>query len=89
MANFFEHLDPETADELERLSRLNYELRENRRALLSAYGADSDAALLQLIRDGAVAEHPVYEHFLAARILAETRETVRALIDERLKELKR
>lgn len=89
MANFFENLDPETADELEQLSRLNYELRENQRALLSAYGADSDAALLRLIQDGAIAEHPAYEHFLAARILAETRATVRALLDERLKELKR
>ena len=89
MANFFENLDPETADELEQLSRLNYELRENRRALLGAYDADGDAALLRLIEDGAVAEHPAYEHFLAARILAETRETVRALLDERLKEVNR
>mgnify|MGYP000568954540 CR=1 FL=1 len=89
MANFFENLDPETADELEQLSRLNYELRENRRALLGAHGADGDAALLRLIKDGAVAEHPAYEHFLAARILAETRETVRALLDERLKEVNR
>lgn len=89
MADFFENLDPQTADEIERLSRLNYELRENRQALLDLYGADSDIALLRLIQDGAIAEHPAYEHFLAARILAETRATVRALLDERLKELKR
>lgn len=89
MANFFENIDPATADDIEQLSRLSYELRENARAILGAYGADGDAALLDLILDGAVAEHPAYEHVLAARILAETRETVRTLLDERLKEINR
>lgn len=89
MANFFENIDPESADEIEQLSRLNYELRENARAVLGAYGVDSDAALLDRIRDGAVAEHPAYEHFLATRILTETREAVRTLLDERLKEINR
>lgn len=89
MANFFENLDPEAADELERLSRLAYELRENRRAILQPHGVDDAAALLRRIVDGTAAEHPAYEHFLAARILGETRETVRALLDERLKEMNR
>lgn len=89
MANFFENLEPETADEIDQLSRLLYELRENHRAILQSYGADSDAALLRQIQDGTAAEHPAYEHCLAARILAETRETVRALLGERLKEINR
>jgi hypothetical protein len=89
MSNFFENLEPETAAEVDQLSRLVYELRENRNTVLSPYGAEDEAALLQRIQDGAVAEHPAYEHYLAARILADTRETVRAVVAERLKEINR
>lgn len=88
MASFFENLDPDIATELELLSRLIYDLRENRIAVLEPYGAD-EAALLQNIQSGAVAEHPAYEHYLAARILAETRETARAVLAERLKDATR
>ncbi|MHB1216066.1 MAG: hypothetical protein ACYCY9_13885 [Thiobacillus sp.] len=85
MANFFENLDPDAAAEIEQLSRLAYELRENRFAVLKPYGAEDEAALLQQIQTGAVDEHPAYEHYLAARVLADTRETVRAMLGERLK----
>lgn len=89
MANFFENLAYDTAMELELLSKLIYELRENHHAVLQPYGATDAAALLQHIQDGAVAEHPAYEHYLAALILAETREAVRTVVTERLKEANR
>lgn len=89
MANFFENIEPETAEEIDQLSRLIYELRENHNRVLSPYGAEDGAALLQRIQDGAVAEHPAYEHYLAARILADTRETVREVLRERLQEVNR
>ncbi|MDT3706433.1 MAG: hypothetical protein ROZ09_06360 [Thiobacillus sp.] len=89
MPNFFENLDPETAEEIDQLSRLAYELRENRNAVLGPYGAEDEAALLQRIQDGAVAEHPAYEHYLSTRILADTRETVREVLRERLMEVNR
>ena len=79
-------LSSTTATEIEQLSRLIYELRENRNAVLKHHGAEDEAALLQQIQTGEVAEHPAYEHYLAARILADTRETVRTVLAERLKE---
>lgn len=84
MADFFENLDYDEAAELDLLSKLIYELRENRNAVLKPYGAEDEAALLQKIQAGAVDEHPAYEHYLAARILADTRETVRSMVGERL-----
>ena len=71
------------------MARLAYELRENRNAILKHHDAENEAALLQQIQTGQVAEHPAYEHYLAARILADTRETVRAALAERLKEANR
>lgn len=89
MSNFFESLEFEEAEEIDQLSRLAYELRENRSAILTPHGVDDEAALLQKIQTGAVDEHPAYEQYLAARILADTRETVRAVVAERLKEINR
>lgn len=85
MDNFFEDLEYDEATELDQLSKLIYELRENRNAILKPYGAEDEAALLQQIQAGSVDEHPAYEHYLAARVLADTRETVRAMVGERLK----
>lgn len=85
MAHFFDHLDPDAAAELEQLSRLIHELRAHRNAVLQAHGANDEADLLERIRGGAIAEHPAYEHYLAARILADTREAARAAVAGRLR----
>jgi hypothetical protein len=89
MANYFERLEHDTAIELEQLSRLLFELRENRSKVLAPYGVENEVELLQQIQAGTVAEHPAYEQYLAARILADTRETVRAVVSERVKEVNR
>lgn len=77
MSSFFEDLPLEAAQQLEQLSRLAFELRENGKQTLQQHGVDSADALLELIRAGAVAEHPGYDHYLAARVMAATREAVR------------
>lgn len=89
MANFYEDMEPTDAQQLEQLSRLVYELRENRHAILEANGASDEIELLERIYTGAVPEHPAYEHYLSARILADTRETVRAMLAECIKEVRR
>ncbi len=86
MTSFFESLEPEVAEEIENLSRLAYEVRENRAVVLRSYAVPDEAALLENIRSGALAEHPAYEHYLAARILEDMRETARELMAQRLKE---
>ncbi|AKU12090.1 hypothetical protein AzCIB_2195 [Azoarcus sp. CIB] len=89
MANFFQNVEPTDAEQLEQLSRLVFELRENRDAILKANGASDEIELLEQIYTGTVAEHPSYEHYLSARILADTRETVRAMLTDCLKEARR
>lgn len=89
MANFYENIEPTEAQELEQLSRLVFELRENRSEILRNYGASDEIALLERIYDGSLPEHPAYEHYLSARILADIRETVRVMLGECLKEVKR
>lgn len=89
MANFYENIEPTDAQQLEQLSRLIYELRENRDAILKSAGIADEIALLEQIYTGKVPEHPAYEHYLSARILADTRETVRLMMGECLKEVRR
>ena len=89
MANFYQDMDPTDALELEPLSRLVFELRENRNAILNQYGAADEIALMEQIYTGKVDEHPAYEHYLSARILADTRDTVRVMLAECLKEVGR
>jgi len=80
MDAFFERISAEQSLEIEQLSRLLFELRENHAAVLKAHGATDEAALLAAIAAGAVAEHPAYQHYLGARILADTRGAVRAVL---------
>lgn len=89
MASFYEDIEPERAVEIELLAQLIYQLRENRAAILQPYGVENEALLLQQIQSGAVDEHPAYEHYLSARVLADTRESVRARTAEYLKEVSR
>ncbi|MBV8633861.1 MAG: hypothetical protein JO002_05175, partial [Burkholderiaceae bacterium] len=53
------------------------ELRENRVQCLQQYGQETEEELHQAICDGALAEHPAYDHYLSAKILASTRAAVR------------
>lgn len=87
MADFYNDFEPDDAVQLEQLSRLIYELRENREAILKTYGVADEIALLERIYTGTVPEHPAYEHYLSARILHDTRETVRTMLGECLKEV--
>lgn len=78
MSNFYDKLPVETATEMERLSRLMYELRENRKVLLAQHEAADADALLAGIVEGRIDEHPAYEHYLGARILGAAHDTIRA-----------
>lgn len=68
--------DPEAMQKL--YARTNYMLRESRKAVLGQYGVEGEAALLEKIKNGELAEHPAYDHYLSALILEQTRLHVRA-----------
>ena len=87
MSRFFENLPLEAAQQLEQLSRLAFELRENGKQILQQHGANSADALLELIRTGVVAEHPGYDRYLAARVIVATREAVRSQLQATTVEL--
>jgi hypothetical protein len=86
MDNFFANIPFDKAAELAELSQLILELRNHRNAVLGHYGAADEAALLARIESSAEAEHPAYEHYLAARILADTREAARSALAASLTE---
>lgn len=83
MSEFFHNVPSEAVQQIDALSLLLYDLREDRKGLLAQYGAADEEKLLALIVAGEVGEHPAYEHYLAAKSLAHTRETIR----EQLREL--
>jgi hypothetical protein len=78
MTSYFEGLDLDDAELIESFSRLTYVLRENRKLLLEQHDVEDELALLDKIATGDIAEHPGYEHYLSAKILADTREAMRA-----------
>ena len=57
--------------------------------MLDAVGASDEAALLARIASGAFDERPAYEHYLAARILADTHAAARQVVGSRLQEINR
>jgi hypothetical protein len=59
-------------------ARTSYLLRESRKEILRRYKVENEIALLDKIRQGAVAEHPGYEHYLSALILEQMRSQIRA-----------
>jgi hypothetical protein len=87
MNDFFHRVDPQDAADIERLSRLIYELRENRHAVLRRHGVADEAALLQRLRDGDVPEHPGYDDYLAACTLGSARDAASAELKALLKHL--
>lgn len=84
MVDFYQDMPLEAAQEIEPLSYLIYQLRENRKKILGRYQVEHEEALLALIRTAAVPEHPGYEDYLGALALAETRERVRSQLQELL-----
>lgn len=82
MTEFFHNVPSEAAQQIDALSRLIYDLREDRKRVLAAYGVRDEADLLAQIAAGAVAEHPAYEHYLSATTLARTRESARDRLRE-------
>lgn len=78
MGDFYRSMRLDAAQQLEQLSRLAFELRESRKQLLQRYAVDSEDALLELIRAGAVAEHPGYDHYLGACVLERAWDAVRS-----------
>ncbi len=86
MHTFYQNLTIDDAVEIEQISRLMYEIRSARDGLLAQLGAgDADQALAR-IAGGELPEHPSYEHYLSARILADLHADVRADLAARLQE---
>jgi len=84
MTHFFRNVPSEAVRQIDTLASLLYDLREDRKRILAEYGADSEQQLLARIVSGEFDAHPAYEHYLAAKIVARTRETVRAQLSELL-----
>lgn len=78
MAAFYEHLAAEDVATLDALARLLNDLRDGYRQLLAPYAVDDEQALLARIQSRELPEHPAYEVYLGARLIAQTRETLRA-----------
>lgn len=89
MNPIYDSVPPQEALELEQIARLIYESRENRRKVLNAVGASDEAELLARIASGEIDEHPAYEHYLAARILADIHTAARQVVGSRLQEINR
>lgn len=89
MNPIYDTVSPQDALELEQVARLIYESRENRRKVLNAVDASDEAELLARIASGEIDEHPAYEHYLAARILADTHAAARQVVGSRLQEINR
>lgn len=87
--SFFDNLPIDAAVEIEQLSRLIYELRGHRKQVLDLVGASDETTLLERIAQSALPEHPAYEHYLAARVLADLHDSARAVLAERLQERNR
>lgn len=68
-------MDPSSMQSL--YAKTLYRLREGRKALLSRYGVAEEPELLAKIRDGEIAEHPAYDHYLGALIMEQGRMQLR------------
>ena len=87
MKSFFENIPYEEAEQIDRMTKFMYELRENRQHLLNQYGAENEEQIKLAIIKTYAAEHPGYEKYLSASILEETRQAIRQELKAYLKEL--
>lgn len=88
MKSFYEGFEHDDAELIESLSRVSYEMRENRKLLLEKFEVTDEQGLLAKITAGEIPEHPAYEHYLSATVLAETQVVIRAELGKILKEVK-
>lgn len=79
-------LASDEAYEIEKLARLLYEVRSARDEVLARLGAADDVQALACIIAGDVSEHPGYEDYLSARILAGLTSQIRTELATRLEE---
>ncbi|MHB1246572.1 MAG: hypothetical protein ACYCZH_09025 [Sulfuriferula sp.] len=77
MSNFFENIPYEEAEHIDRITKLSFELRENRLEILKRHGVADEAQLKQAIIEGTTPEHPGYEDYLSASILNAAKEAIR------------
>lgn len=87
MPGFYENMPEEQADQIEVISRLRFELRENHAALLKKYAVETTEALKQKIENGEIPEHPAYEDYLGACLTSQTQEILREELKIYLAEL--
>lgn len=82
MTSFLYNVPTEAARQIDELSCLLYEMREDRKRILAQYEVEEEADMLKAIVAGKVAEHPAYEHYLVVKLLTETREALREQLRE-------
>jgi len=89
MDSFYQNMPPEAAAEIEQLARLMYEVRSARDEVLCRLGAADATQALDCIVSGELPEHPGYEHYLSARILADLHGQVRADLAAQIEEARK
>lgn len=87
MSNFFDNIPYEEAEHIDRMTKLAFELRENRLEVLDRHGVADEAQLKQAIIAGTAPEHAGYEDYLSASIIDATREIIRDDLNAYLKGL--
>jgi len=86
MDPIYSTLPPADALEIEQIARLMYEVHTARDDVLARVGAADPEQALACISKGELPEHPAYEHYLSARILADLAIQVRADLAARIEE---
>lgn len=87
MDSFYRNVSADAALEIEQIAKLMYEVRAFRDNMLAQLGAADAEQALECIANGDLPEHPAYEHYLSARILADLHTQVRAELAARVEEV--
>lgn len=82
MTPFYQNVPSEAAKQIDSISRVIYDLREDRKLILARYDVTDEAGLLARIAAGEIDEHPAYEDYLGAKTLVQTREALREQLRE-------